>query len=321
MDMVEQRGRVVMDKVEQKLLTDSYDNGLIASALRHYAKFNLPLVLPLFPALMSLSYEVVKGNKEISEIESVATAMVFIALSADVHDDIIDQSDVKYNKKTIYGKFGSEIALLAGDALLIQGHALLHQACEAFSLKQRQALSVLIPKALFELSAAEVLERQLSKKSVIAPEEYFEIMRLKGVFAELQCRIGGIIGQADNETLEAIASYGRIIGMLGTLQDEFSDVSNVSELKHRIAFECPPLPMVYAIQDEKVKSVLNELVEQLESRAVAKKFVKLVLDSDGVCKLRHKICEQVNQELDDWMCSRKNRVGSDATLLLKAFSF
>ncbi|MDR2720504.1 MAG: polyprenyl synthetase family protein [Nitrososphaerota archaeon] len=320
LDMVEQRGRVVMDKVEQKLLTTSYDNGIIASALQHYAKSNLPLVLPLFPALISLSYEAVTGSQETGEFESVATAMMLIAFSADIHDDIIDQSTVKYAKKTIYGKFGSEIALLAGDALLIQGHALLHQACEVFSPKQRQALSVLIPKALFELSAAEVLERQLSKKPVIVPDKYFEIMRLKGVFAELQCRIGGIIGQANDETLDAIASYGRIIGMLGTIKDEFSDVSNISELEHRIKFECPPLPMVYAIQNAKVKVALKELVTQLDSKVASKKVVKLVLESEGVCELKHKINEYVSKNLKDWVLTRKNRAGTDASLLFQAFS-
>ena len=319
-DMVEQRGRVVMDKVEQKLLTTSYDNGIIASALQYYAKSNLPLVLPLFPALISLSYEVVAGSQETGGFESVATAMMLIALSADIHDDIIDQSTVKYAKKTIYGKFGSEIALLAGDALLIQGHALLHQACEAFSPKQRQELSVLIPKALFELSAAEVLERQLSKKSVIEPEEYFEIIRLKGVFAELQCRIGGIIGRADDETLEAIAIYGRTVGLLGTIKDEFSDVTNIPELTHRMQYECPPLPVVYAIRNEEVKMLVDEFVKQLTSKVAVKKFAAIVLESEGVCDLKHKISEQVTQKLKDWILTRKNRAGHDAALLLQAFS-
>ena len=122
----------------------------------------------------------------------------------------------------------------------------------------------MIPKALYEISTAEALEIKLSKKPVIDPDEYFEIMRLKGVVAEIQCRIGGILGQADEATLEALAGYGRTIGMLGAIKDEFSDVLNGPELIHRIKFECPPLPMVYAYQDEKVRRQIQELVNDPE---------------------------------------------------------
>ncbi len=317
--MVERRGRAAMEKAKQEILCTDYDNGAIASALKYYAKVNLPLVMPIFPALMSISYETAKKGKRQDDIESVAAAMVLIAFSADIHDDIIDRSDVKYAKKTVCGKFGSGIALLAGDALLIQGNTLLHQACETLSPKQRREISSLIPQALFEISTAEALEIKLSKEPVIDPDEYFEIMRLKGVVAEIQCRIGGIIGQADEETLNALASYGRTIGILGTIKDEFSDVFNVPELEHRIKFECPPLPMVYACQDEKVRTAINALVNEPKySKATAKKIAKLVLASEGVCKLKQKIDAQINQEMKNRVLTIEKGVGDDLSLLLKA---
>jgi len=320
--MINRRGKAVMEKAQQELLNIQYDNGVLDLALKHYAKVNLPLILPLFPALTSLSYEAAKGNYyEKDETESIAVAMALIAFSADIHDDIIDQSAVKYAKKTICGKFGSNIALLAGDALLIHGHSLLYQACETLSLKQRQAISISLPKALFELSSAEALETRLSKKSV-TPDEYFEIMRLKGVFAELQCRIGGIIGQANSEMLESLTRFGRFVGMYGTIKDEFNDMLDVSELKHRLQFECPPLPMIYALQDEKVKSIIMSFVAQSDySNKVIKKIAKLVLDSEAVCCFKRRINEQANQELKQLLLLKRSRVKSDAFTLFNGLSF
>jgi geranylgeranyl pyrophosphate synthase len=320
-EMVERRGRAAMEKARQEILNTAYDNGAIASALKYYAKVNLPLVMPIFPALMSIAYETAKGNQGKDDIDSVAAAMVLIAFSADIHDDIIDQSDVKYAKKTVYGKFGAGIALLAGDALMIQGNTLLHQACENLSPKQRREISSLIPKALFEISTAEALEIKLSKKGVIDPDEYFEIMRLKGVVAEIQCRIGAIMGQADDATLEALASYGRTVGLLGTIKDEFCDVLNPPELEHRIKFEIPPLPMIYAVQDEKVQSEIKVLVEQFDSKTTAKKIAKLVLESEGAGKLKHKICDKIGQERKNVLLLKENGVGLEAFLLLRALSF
>jgi geranylgeranyl pyrophosphate synthase len=320
--MIKRRGASVMVKTTQKILNTTYDNGILDSALNHYVKVNLSLVNPLFPALMSLSYETAKGCKDDGKFDSVSVAMSLIAFSADIHDDVIDQSVVKYAKKTVYGKFGSEIALLAGDNLLIQGHALLHQACEVLSLKQRSAISMAVSKALFELSASEALDVQLSKKTVIIdPDEYFGTMCLRGVFAELHCRIGGILGQASDEMLDILACFGRTIGMLGTVQDEFSDMYDASELKHRIKFECPPLPMVYALYDKKVKTMLKELVEQIDaSRTVTTKITKLVLNSQGVCSLKHKLGEQVLNQQFDQIINGKNPAGQDMSLLLQAFS-
>ncbi|MCL2257923.1 MAG: polyprenyl synthetase family protein [Candidatus Bathyarchaeota archaeon] len=322
-ELIKRRGSSIMEKARQEILNTTYDNnGVLDSALKHYVKVNLPLVKPLFPALTSFAYEAATGNSGNGEFDSTAVAVSLIAFSADIHDDIIDQSKVKYAKKTVYGNFGSEVALLAGDALLIQGHTLLHKACEAFSLKQSQEISTSVHKALFELSAAEALDVQFSKKAVIEPDEYFETMYLKGVFAELQCRIGGIIGQANDEMLKALMSFGRTIGMLGTLHDEFCDMFDASELEHRVKFECPPLPMIYALQDEKIKVVLKELVGQVgTSKTVIKKIAKLVLESEAVCMLKHKINAQIvrSQKLY-WSTIEKSRVAQDMLLLSEVSS-
>jgi geranylgeranyl pyrophosphate synthase len=317
--MVERRGRNALEKAKQEILSTAYDNGEITAALKHYAENKLPLVTPIFPALMSLSYEAVKGSQD-ARVESIASAMALIAFSADIHDDIIDKTDVKYGKKTVYGEFGLEVALLAGDALLIQGNTLLHQTCESLMSKQRQAIFALIPKALFEISSAEALAIKLKKKAAIDPDEYFEIMRLKGVVPEIQCRIGGIIGQANNKTLEALSRYGRIVGMLAIIGDEFRDMFNASELEHRIKFEYLPLPMIYATQDEKARNAIEELIAQQKySQTTIEAVAKLVLETEGVYRFRCKFSEQINQELNNWILTKKSKAEKDAALLLKLF--
>jgi geranylgeranyl pyrophosphate synthase len=319
-EMVERRGRAAMEQAKQEILKTTYDNGVIASALKYYAQVNLPLVMPIFPALMSIAFDTAKTNKIPKvDVNSVASAMVLIAFSADIHDDIIDQSDVKYAKKTVCGKFGPGIALLAGDALLIQGNTFLHNACESLTAEQRKKISSLIPEALYEISTAESLEIKLSKKPVINPDEHFEIMRLKGVVAEIQCRIGGILGQADDATLEALAGYGRTVGMLGAIKDEFSDVFNGPELVHRIKFECPPLPIVYAYQDRKLWSQIRELVNDPKfSSKHVRKIGKLIMGSEGYQKLIQEIETKISLELKNQTLHKENGVGEEATLLLRA---
>jgi geranylgeranyl pyrophosphate synthase len=82
---------------------------------------------------------------------------------------------------------------------------------------------------------------------------------LKGAVAEMMCRIGGILGDADEETLESLSNYGRTVGILSTIKDEFEDTLDTLELQNRILNECPPLPMVYALQDPQIRKEVKTL--------------------------------------------------------------
>ena len=79
-------------------------------------------------ALLSIVCEAVGGDPKITT--PVATSLTLISGAIDIHDDIIDQSKNKGERPTVYGKFGKEIALLVGDALLFKGFTALYDAAE-----------------------------------------------------------------------------------------------------------------------------------------------------------------------------------------------
>ena len=58
----EKRGKEVLEAAKSLILTSDYDNGLISSALRYFAKKTLRNALPVFPALTSLSCEAAGGD-------------------------------------------------------------------------------------------------------------------------------------------------------------------------------------------------------------------------------------------------------------------
>ena len=93
----------------------------------------------LHPALLALACEAVGGKTQ--DTVEVGAALVLLAGGADLHDDIIDGSTVKDGKPTVLGKYGKDLTVLAGDALLFEGFYLLQKACETFSATQRQAIN------------------------------------------------------------------------------------------------------------------------------------------------------------------------------------
>ncbi len=307
-----------MEKAQKEILKLQYDGGVVSSALRYYANVTLPDVLPLFPALISIACEA-SGRKN-EKTEAISAAMVHITAAGDIHDDLIDKSKNKYSKKTVFGEFGRGTALLAGDALLVQGLTLFHRECEALTERQRQAIKTVLPEAFFEISKAEADEIRLMVKSAITPREYFEVIKLKGAVAEMMCRIGGILGDADEETLESLSNYGRTVGILSTIKDEFEDTRDTVELQNRILNECPPLPMVYALQDPQICNKVKTLIRNSKlTKKDVEKISKIILNSEKVQELTKEMHQMAKKELKRFLIQR-SKAKTDAKLLLAVMS-
>jgi geranylgeranyl pyrophosphate synthase len=317
--IIEARGRNALEDACQELLQSKFEGGMLSGALHYYAKFIFPRVLPIFPALISLSCELVGGKPE--KTRSLGAAMMLITASGDVHDDIIDRSTHKFRRKTVFGKYGNDIALLVGDALLVQGMLLFQERCESLDYSQRTLISNLIGQSFFEISKAEAIESNLWKKSHRTRNEYYEIIRLKGSVAELQCRIGGILGNADEKELDSLADYGRAVGILSTMKDEFLDILSFSELQHRFKNELPPYPIFCALQNELLKKQINPIIEKSAfSRKNLKIIVNLVLKSKEVQKIKMDLKSLGENELKNNILLKKPKMGKEAAILLQALN-
>jgi geranylgeranyl pyrophosphate synthase len=314
-EIIDRRGKFSLDEAAQYILK-SNDDSIVSEALKYYAKEVFPRVLPIFPALIHLSCEVVGGNPE--ETKPVATAMMLITASGDIHDDIIDGSNSKFSRKTILGKYGKDITLLAGDTLLVQGMELLQNNLFSLQESKRIVIGNLITKAMFELAAAEAIETALWKKDKVTPKEYFEVIRQKGSIAELHCKIGAFLGDADQESLYNMAEYGRVIGILSTMKDEFMDASNYFEIKNRFNKEILPYPFICAFQDISIK---KEILSLIKSKGFSKEEVpfisKTILGSPAVQQVKDELMEMGKNVLAKNSLLMNRKSGKEAVLLLQ----
>jgi geranylgeranyl pyrophosphate synthase len=230
--IIEEKGKAAMELARKQILELNRNQGLISDALAYFATVTLRGGLPVFPALTSISYEVVGGKTD--QATRIAAALTCIAAAADIHDDVIDQSTVKYSKKTVLGKYGTEAAILAGDALLIQGVMLLHSECAVLDADKKSAIDSLLLDAFAEISQAEAAEIVLKKKGAVSPNEFFDTMKMKAVVPELHCKVGAILGGGTAAAVDALGQYGRAFGISSAIREEFIDVLDWSELQSRL---------------------------------------------------------------------------------------
>ena len=283
--LLEKRGRNAYDAAKEEILNEKIDYNPIHEALQYFIQLwhNFQ-----HPALLSLTCESVGGNPE--NTTSIGVALILLTGAADIHDDIIDQSEIKGSKPTVFGKFGRDIALLVGDALLLKGFTLLTKACEGLPKKQGETIINLVREAFFEIGIAEAKETSFRGNWDLAPEEYLDIIRMKAAIADVTARIGAIIGGGSPDEIKALGKYGRTLGILAAIRDDFIDVFEPDEIKNRAENECLPLPIFYAFRDKKVKNKIIDILKKIELREDdAYKIVETIMETKDMQALKKEI--------------------------------
>jgi len=312
--VVEKRGKKAYETAKEAILKERFEYEAIHEALLYFMS-----VWPNFhhPALLSLACESVGGNPETTA--SIGASFVFLTGAADIHDDIIDQSVTKDSKTTVLGKFGRDIALLVGDASLLEGCTFLGEACEKLPKKQRKTVVNLVKKAFSEMSGAEAEEARLKGNWDIKPETYLNVMRRKAAIADMTVRIGAILGDASPEEVETLGNYGRILGILANIRDEFVDIFESKELENRAENECLPLPILYAFRDKAVKEkIIPILIKKDLKEKDAFDIADIVMTAEGVLELKKEMDYMLERGIKCLGNIKDTKINKILSMLLEA---
>jgi geranylgeranyl diphosphate synthase type I len=256
--------------------------------------------------LISIACEAVGGKAD--DTTSIQVAMLLLTAGFDVHDDIIDESKTKHGKPTVFVKFGKDITLLVGDAFLMKALVLLHKFEKQFPAEKMDTIWNIINSLFFELGDAEALEASLKGNMDVSPEKCFRILKMKASTAEAHMRIGAIIGGGEQDIVELIGNYGRTLGTLIGIREDFIDIFEPEELQNRIKNECLPLPILYAFKNPQTKKIiLNYLSKQKISDEDAEKIVDIIFEEKSVKMLRNKL-ERLVEEVSNNVSNVTNKL-------------
>ena len=256
--LMEERGRKPLDMARKAVLEEKIECKEAREALHYFmTEYWHDLARP---TLLSVCCEAVGGDPNATI--PFAVSLSLISAGIDIHDDIIDQSEIKNGRTTLYGKFGKDIALLVGDALLFKGLTLLTEAGKNIDKEKIVAISNILKTMFFELGDAEAMELKLRKRLDVSPDEYLDIIGKKAADVEAHARISAILGNGTQREIASLSKYGRTLGKLLILGDDDIDMANPEELLHRIKKEHLPLPLLYALQDPKTKPKIAAILKK-----------------------------------------------------------
>lgn len=302
--ILQERGRFAVDLAKHIMLTDQILYPPLRDALRYFSEVWNDF---LHPALVSLGCEAVGGKPRMTD--KFGAVLVLLAGGADIHDDIIDESVVKGIKETVFGKFGKDIAILAGDILLSKGIYLLHEACENLETFKKTEILNIVNQTLLEISDAEATEAGLRGRIDIQKQQFLDIIHHKVAAGETAMRIGALIGNGTSQEIEILAHYGRCYGTLMSIRDEIVDIFEQDELSNRVGKEVLPLPIIVALQDDSKRVRLLQLLKGNINVRDIEEIVDLTLSSIGntllVSEMKH-MSEQLIDKIKNLRYCREN---------------
>ncbi len=171
------------------------------------------------PALLILSNYVVGGRGGSDEVIRLATVMEMLHTATLVHDDIIDNADLRRNRSSINSRFGNQTAVLMGDWL--------YMSAFETSLRER-SLEILdiLTKLTRKMTEGELIQLTMLGNISIARDEYFDILKRKTAYLFAGCsEIGAILAGADRTEQAAMRDYGMNLGIAFQLADDLLDIT------------------------------------------------------------------------------------------------
>lgn len=171
------------------------------------------------PMLMLMSYSLYKDNPE--SILSQAIGLETYHNYTLLHDDLMDNADVRRGQPTVHKKWDANTAILSGDSMLVMAYRYMQQ-CPADKLPA--VLDVFTTTAL-EIGEGQQYDMEFETRNDVAEEEYIEMIRLKtSVLLACAMKIGALMADAPKEDVENLYSFGEKMGLAFQLQDDYLDV-------------------------------------------------------------------------------------------------
>jgi geranylgeranyl diphosphate synthase type I len=309
--ILQKRGEKALEMAKNMILSEKLECKKVNEAFEYYVKNWSDYI---HPALVSIACEAVNGNPDDS-VPMQAVMLLFTA-AFDIHDDIIDGSKTKYGRPTLLARFGKDIALLVGDAFLIKALTLLHKLREQFSA-QVNAIWKIINNYFFELGDAEALESSSKGDVDISPERCFHILEKKASSFEVHMRIGAIVGNGEQSEIDLLGNYGRILGILTSVREDFIDIFEPNELQNRMKNELLPIPILHAFKNLQAKKNIMKILSKLKiSNKDAEKVIDIVFEESNVKTFKKEINHLAEKALKNTSRLQNQNVKSQMQMLV-----
>ncbi len=213
---VEDKLVLVEERIKTKLISK-------VDLVEKMTKYHLDTGGKRLRALLTLGSSKLCGYEKGTRDVNLAACVELIHAATLMHDDVIDNGDLRRGKKTLNKIWGNQSSILVGDYLLSRCFEMMVEDGDQEVLKLLSSTSA-------EISQGEVLQLQHNREIDMLEETYLKIISSKtaSLFAAAT-KVGAILSNQENKVKDALEFYGKNLGLTFQIADDTLDYN--SELK------------------------------------------------------------------------------------------
>ncbi len=170
------------------------------------------------PLLVLSACEAVGGKPE-----DALPAAVAVELFHDftlIHDDIMDQDELRRGLQTLHVKYGNPTAILVGDLLIGVAYKVLLRSPAA----QLKPVLDIFTDTLVKVCEGQALDEEFEKRAEVRVEEYLDMIGKKTAWLiQTACALGAICGGGNPEQVQHLSRFGYAMGLAFQIQDDLLD--------------------------------------------------------------------------------------------------
>ena len=171
------------------------------------------------PVLMLLSYNLWREHPE--DILMPAIGLETYHNYTLLHDDLMDQADMRRGHQTVHKRWDANKAILSGDSMLVLAY---QRVAQVPADKLQQVLDLFTITAL-EIGEGQEYDMDFETRNDVTEDEYIEMIRLKtSVLLACALKMGAILADAPQEDIDRLYQVGEQLGLAFQLQDDLLDV-------------------------------------------------------------------------------------------------
>jgi heptaprenyl diphosphate synthase len=227
-------------EVEMRRAVQTFTPGL-AEAAGYFLAQSGKRIRPLMAILAAKL-----GNAEQQPLVKVAAALELIHLGSLVHDDVVDEAEIRRGRASVNARFDNKVAVLLGDFFFARSLALANEV----GLAAVQVISSVISN----LVEGELDQLQRCFDTSVTEQDYWERIRRKTAYFLAECcRVGGLFSSGNPLTPEDLYTYGLNLGLAFQVKDDLLDFVGTTEavgkpLLRDLQEGVITLPVIYALE-------------------------------------------------------------------------
>lgn len=295
---------IVEKELESTIQTDSQ---LLSQASLHILQAGGKRIRPVFVLLAGKF-----GNYDINVIKNVAVALELIHMASLVHDDVIDDAELRRGKPTIKSKWDNRIAMYTGDYIFAL-------AIELMTKIEKPEAHKILSDAIVELCIGEIEQIKDKYRFEQHLKDYLRrIKRKTALLIAVSCQLGAIATGVDKKTHNKLFRFGYYVGMSFQIIDDVLDfTATEKELGKPAGSDLLQgnitLPVLYAMEDEQIKSKILTVHESIDKTELSS-IIQMIKDSGAIersMKMSDLYLEKALQVLNELPQNKANKTLRD----------